>query len=171
MSDKSGLDAAPAEPVADRPHMPEGYLMDRVLPWSWAEARLLRARSYWIGTVTPSGHPHSRPVWGLWLDGAVYFSTGPSRIRKNLQHSAHVSVNLESADECLIVEGSAVLERSLEALTRVVAAYTAKYGWEMEANPGEWFRVQPHVAFAWIVDSSGEDRGVLFSKSATRWKF
>ena len=34
------------EPIADRPQIPAGYLEDKRLPWSWAEKRLERSRSY-----------------------------------------------------------------------------------------------------------------------------
>jgi general stress protein 26 len=162
---------APTVPQADRPHMAEVYLQGGLLAWSWAELRLIRARNYWIATVTAAGRPHSRPVWAVWLDNALFFSTGPSRIRKHLDHSAAVSVNLESGDECLILEGTAELETNRDTLVRVAAAYLAKYTWSMETTPGTFFRVDPKMAFAWISDGTGEDRGVIFSATATRFRF
>ena len=64
---------AVSEPVADRPDMPEGYLGAAPLPWSWAEEQLTDARNYWITTIGPTGRPHVRPVWGVWLDDTVQF--------------------------------------------------------------------------------------------------
>jgi hypothetical protein len=34
-----------ASPASERPRMPGGYLEAKLLPWSWAEARLVRSRS------------------------------------------------------------------------------------------------------------------------------
>jgi general stress protein 26 len=162
---------APSVPQADRPNMAEGYLQPGLLPWSWAELRLGRARNYWVTTVTADGRPHSRPVWAVWFEGALFFSTGPTRIRKHLERSSAVSINLESGDESLILEGTAELEKDADTLARVAAAYSAKYTWSMEPTPGVFFRIQPKVAFAWISDGSGEDRGVTFSGTATRFRF
>jgi len=162
---------AEATPVADRPKMAAGYLEGGRLPWSWVEARLQRARNYWVTTVTASGRPYARPVWAVWFEGTLYFSTGPSGTRKNLERSSSVSINLESGDECVILEGTAELESSVQRLERVAAAYTQKYGCPMEPKPGDWYAMRPRVAFAWMSDSSGEDRGVVFSSSATRFRF
>src|SRR5260370_38260436 len=56
-----------------------------LLPWSWAEERLISSRNYWMVTVWPDGRPHGLPVWGMWHDGAFWFSSRkPSRKSKNL---------------------------------------------------------------------------------------
>ena len=40
---------------------------------------------YWLSTVRPDGRPHVTPLLGIWLDGALYFCTGPDeRKAKNL---------------------------------------------------------------------------------------
>ncbi len=158
------------EPVTDRPRIPAGYLAEKRLPWSWAETRLQRARSYWLSTVTAGGLPHSRPFWGVWQDSALYFSSG-SRIRTHLARSPEISLNLESADECVIVEGRAQPEQDAEATASVVSVYNRKYAWDMQAEPGEFFVLRPRVAFGWVCDASGEDGGALFQLSATRWTF
>lgn len=69
------------EPPARRPHAPAGYFWeaDRLLPWSHAQQRLEEARNYWLATVRPDGHPHVTPVWGVWLDGALYVPRRRSR--------------------------------------------------------------------------------------------
>ena len=77
-----------SEPQASRPSMPGYGLLPPgegrgLLPWSWAEEHLGASRNYWVSTVSPSGAPHARPVWGVWSDGQLYFSSG-SRIRTNL---------------------------------------------------------------------------------------
>lgn len=158
------------EPRGERPEIPGGYLSPKRLAWSWAEVRLAGSRNYWIASVTPGGAPHARPVWGVWLDGRFYFSSG-SRIRSNLERASAVSVNLESGDECVIVEGTATLVDDAAIAQRIAAAYNEKYGWDLPAKPGEFFEVRPRVAFGWLCDGSGHDGGALFSQTATRWLF
>jgi len=157
-------------PRATRPEIPGGYLTPKLLPWSWAESRLVAARNYWIATVTEAGRPHARPVWGVWLDDSLYFSSG-SRIRRNLLRSGEVSVNLESGDECVIVEGTAAECHDAARSTRVASLYNEKYHWDMQPTPGEFFAVRPRVAFGWLCDGTGLDRGALYAQTATRWVF
>jgi hypothetical protein len=137
-------------PKGERPKMAPGYLGSKVLPWSWAEYRLARSRNYWISTITPAGTPHARPVWAVWLDGCLYFSSG-SRIRRNLERRPAVSIN------------------DLTVTRRVVELYNEKYSWNMQATAGEFFEAKPRVAFGWLVDGSGRDGGTLFSQTAVRW--
>jgi nitroimidazol reductase NimA-like FMN-containing flavoprotein (pyridoxamine 5'-phosphate oxidase superfamily) len=150
--------------------MPGGYLEARLLPWAWAEARLAESRNYWVATVAANGAPHARPVWGVWLDGCLHFSSG-SRIRVHLERHPAVSVNLESGDECVILEGTASLLLDEAPTRRVTAAYNEKYHWNMEPKPGEFFAVRPRRVFGWLCDGSGRDGGALFSQTATRWSF
>lgn len=69
------------EPRADRPHMP-GYGVrpagegTGLLPWSWAAERPARSHDYWVATTWPGRPPHVMPVWGVWRDGALRFSSG-----------------------------------------------------------------------------------------------
>jgi hypothetical protein len=153
-----------------RPEMPGGYLSSKLLAWPWAEARLVDSRNYWVTSVTPKGNPHARPVWGVWLDGCLYFSSG-SRIRSNLERGSAVSVNLESGDECVILEGEAALVHDQALARRIATAYNEKYHWNMEAKPGEFFEVRPRLVLGWLCDGSGRDGGALFSQTATRWTF
>lgn len=158
------------DPQAERPSIPGGYLEPKRLAWSWAEARLAESRNYWIVTVSPSGAPHARPVWGVWLDGQLYFSSG-SRIRTHLLRDPAVSVNLESGDECVILEGAASPQEDAAITRRVAEAYNEKYHWDWEWDPGEFFELRPRVAFGWCCDGTGLDGGALFSQTATRWRF
>jgi len=62
-------------------------------PWSVGRDRLDRAKVYWLSTVRPDSRPHTTPIAAVWLDEAVYFTTGPSeRKAKNLAHNQHVVV-------------------------------------------------------------------------------
>ena len=158
------------EPRSQRPEMPPGYLSSKLLAWPWAEARLVESRNYWVTSVTPHGRPHARPVWGVWIDGRLYFSSG-SRIRFNLERGSAVSVHLESGDECVILEGRAALMYDDTLTRRVATAYNEKYHWNMQAEPGEFFEVRPRIVLGWLCDGSGRDGGALFSQTATRWSF
>lgn len=169
-SDKRRLAKRKQEPVAEQPRMATGYLEAKRLPWSWARRRLERARNYWVASVSDRGTAHSRPVWGVWHEGGFYFSTG-SLIRKHVQRRPEITIHLESGNESVILEGRAELEKSRRVLRTVASAYTAKYTWPMKATPGTFFRFEPSVAFGWLSDDSGEDGGLAFSASATRWRF
>ena len=142
------------------------------LPWSWAEQRLIDARNYWIVTTRPSSRPHARPVWGVWLDNAFWFSTG-SMAHANLCSNADITVHLESGSQVVIVEGTASLVTDRAAIERVVDAYNPKYSWEMDADalPGPFWRVEPALVFGWLSDDSGIDGGAVFLSTATRWRF
>ena len=69
-----------SDPRAGRPYMP-GYGIvgpdegRGLLPWSWAEERLIASHDYWVATVWPDGRPHVMPVWGIWHDESVWFSS------------------------------------------------------------------------------------------------
>jgi hypothetical protein len=94
------------------PHMPALYTSQHkktFLPWSHAEDRLINSRSYWICTARPDGRPHAIPVWGMWVDGALYFGTArDARKAKNIANNPAVSVHLESGDDVVILEGEAI---------------------------------------------------------------
>jgi nitroimidazol reductase NimA-like FMN-containing flavoprotein (pyridoxamine 5'-phosphate oxidase superfamily) len=162
-----------SEPVADRPRMFGGVLEPVPLPWSWAEAHLVDARHYWIATSRPDGRPHCRPVWAVWVEGAICFSTG-SQAATNLVANPAISVQVETdAGEAVIVEGTATEVTDPSLLERIVDAYNPKYRSDMDpdALPGAFWAVRPHVVFAWISDPSGADAGAAFHGTATKWTF
>jgi general stress protein 26 len=159
-----------SEPRPSRPSMPPGYGIasgsEGLLPWSWPEERLVASRNYWIVSATDEGRPHAMPVWGLWLDGAVWFSSDPaSRKARNIAGRPEIVVHLESGDEVVIVKGRAeeVAERSeLEPFAR---GYEEKYGIRMDLDHplGLTYRVRPRAVLAW--------REQDFPTTATRWSF
>ncbi len=75
-----------------------------MLPWSHAEERLMFAKNYWVTTASDQMKPHAVPIWGVWLDGMLYFGIGP-RSSRNISVNPQVSVHLESGDQVVIVEG------------------------------------------------------------------
>jgi len=164
--------AEPGEPRTDRPRMYGRVGLDPVLlPWSWAETRLIAARSYWIASTRPDGRPHARPVWGVWRDGAFYFSTG-SLAAGNLARDPHLTVHLDSGAEVVIIEGTATERDERDLTSRLAVAYNEKYRWDLDPDAHmPWYEVRPEVAFGWIVDDSGADHGATFHGTTTRWRF
>ncbi len=163
-----------SEPTADRPIFPEGYGTpennDNLLPWSYVEERMTPARNYWIVTASHNGRPAATPVWGVWLDGKLYFDGSPQTRRgRNIAQNPHVVVHLESGDQVLILEGQASIltaapDRTLA--TRLAAAYTQKYaaaGYSPTSeqwDAGGLFIFQPETVLAWT----------QFPQDTTRWK-
>jgi hypothetical protein len=154
--------------------MAEGYLDPsarfELLPWSWAEERLHEARNYWVATTTAGGRVHVRPVWGVWLDGAVWFSSG-SRIATHLERDPRASITLDDGDRALILEGDVELVSDHEALARFADAYSPKYDSPMDPSAIDAiFALRPTVAFAWIVRGA-EGEASAFGRTATRFTF
>jgi nitroimidazol reductase NimA-like FMN-containing flavoprotein (pyridoxamine 5'-phosphate oxidase superfamily) len=155
------------EPKASRPHMP-GYGLEEAksapgekLPWSEVAAALAAARNYWIGTTWADGRPHAMPVWGVWLDGALFFSTGEkSRKARNLAADPRCAVHVEAGDMAVFVEGEAGRTDDAGTLAPAWAAYKAKYDWPMDNEPMYVLRPRQAISFR-------EDLG----ESATRWTF
>ena len=134
----------------------------------WVSSRMAKSRTYWISTNS-RGFPGSRPVWGVWDQSRLLFSSG-SQIGRNIACDSRVQVNLESGDELVILEGTAhPLQES--DLMFWVREYNSKYNWDMPHSTKDVFEVKPARVLAWVSDSSGVDGGALFTNSATEWNF
>lgn len=161
-------------PLAGRPHMP-GYGLPKsnkgLLSWRWAEERLRRSRQYWIATTRADGRPHVMVVWALWLDGALYFSTGSqSRKARNLAQNPRCTMCTEKAAEAVILEGRAEPERDVDRIREFLRLYEKKYHFDMSGMAEDLlklkepvFRLRPQVAFGLNEKT--------FQTSATRWLF
>lgn len=184
--DGSGLSAAFAvsvdtasfenmdEPVASRPYMP-GYGTLRagegrgLLPWSWARERLARSHDFWLATVGADGAPHLMPVWAVWRDGALWFSSSNgSRKARNLEAEPRCTISTEDPREPVVVRGRARRVTDRDALTAVLESENAKYGTaygEEMVDPASnsVFAVRPEWVFA--LDSRD------FNGSPTRFVF
>jgi hypothetical protein len=63
------------------------YSEDNAQPTPWPDAvtQLERAGLFWVSSVRADGRPHVTPVVAVWMDGALYFSSGPGEQKsKNL---------------------------------------------------------------------------------------
>ena len=155
-------------PEPTRPSL-SGYVEHgKLLPWSWVDGRMKSSRNYWI-TTKSSGFPSSRPVWGIWNDTRLFFSSG-SQIGRNLVADPRVQINLESGDELVIIEGIATPIKAAD-LREWADSYNRKYQWDMSESAEGVYEVRSQRVLAWICDSSGKDGGVLFSNTATEWRF
>ncbi len=141
--------------------------MTERIPTAWAEVRLRleQARNYWIVTHRPDGRPHAAPVWGVWLGGRLYFGTSPDAVKaRNLVADPRVAVHLESADNLVIVEGTAALT---EDVARADELYAAKYvlprTGERCGLPGPAWVVTPVIGHSWAE--------IAFPETMTRWRF
>ena len=154
-------------PAPTRVHMPDGYVppetQPKFLTWEWVTERLERSHNYWICSTFPDRRPHAAPVWGVWHDGSVVFSTDPSsRKARNLKASPAAVVHLESGDEVVILEGNIEV---IELTTGIDDAYNLKYKMRLSTFPGPVgvYRLKPAKVMAW--------REKDFSSSATKWEF
>ncbi len=168
---------APVTDLDDRFSSPRAT----ALPWTEAEQRLQEAEVLWLSTVRPEGRPNVAPLIAVWLDGALYFSTGEDEQKaKNVARNAQVTITTgqngltEGLD--IVVEGEATVVSDRAELRRIAKAYVAKYGegWRLPGHDGVLtFEVIPSKAFGFgrrdghIGPPSGE--GELFSQ--TRWRF
>jgi hypothetical protein len=159
-------------PAPDQPRMFGGPTGSAELPWTWATERLTRARTYWIATTRPTGQPHSRPIWGIWLNSAFYFSTG-SLAAQNLIIQPAITVHLESGSEVVIIEGTAQQVTDASLLSQIVSLYNQKYHWNLDPNqlPGPFYAVHPQVAFGWHFEESATTPESSALENATRWHF
>ncbi len=137
-----------------------------VLPWSDVVGWVAKARNYWVGTTRADGRPHAMPVWGLWMDGTVWFSTDPTSVKgKNLLARPDVVIHLESGDEVCIFEGRAARVTDQAVLDRFDDAYEKKYDVRV-SSMGEAagvFVLEPATALAWTEAD--------FPNTATRFEF
>jgi Pyridoxamine 5'-phosphate oxidase len=165
-----------AAPRAERPAMKDYGVPDGpegLLPWSWAEERLLRNRNYWVVTASANGRPHSLPVWGVWLPDSSSFAFScalTSRKARNLRANPQVAFTIDDTIECVSVEGRA---RTLatDLVDPMAEQYAAKYEPDPDKQAGmaafvkshEVWEIVPQRAFGII------EREEDFARRATRW--
>ena len=150
------------------------------IPWSRAVEQLEagKAQSFWLATVRPDGRPHVAAVGARWVDGKLYFTSGPrTRKSRDLAHNPACvfSVTLPNLD--LVLEGTAARVTDEATLQRLAERYAAQ-GWPARASDGAitaeysapsagpppWYLyvLRPTTAFG---VATAEPHG------ATRWQF
>jgi uncharacterized pyridoxamine 5'-phosphate oxidase family protein len=156
-----------SKPLAGRPDMP-GYGVEvspkGLLPWDWADKRLSKTENYLLATVRADGRPHVMPVWGIWLDGRFYFSTGRKSVKaRNLASNPNCVLCAGNANEAVILEGRVTKNRDKALFKRIADVYFQKYKFDVSTMKEPFFCIRPRVAFGQIEKT--------FTKSATRWTF
>ena len=153
------------------------------LPWSRTRQILAASTpgpglTFFVTTVRPDGRPHSAGVGAAWVDGALYFTSGPGTLKsRNLAANPACSVSARLPGIDLVLEGEAHRVTDAAALERAAALYRAG-GWPAtvesdaltapysapSAGPAPWhlYRLTPHIA---VGVATTEPHG------ATRWDF
>ena len=124
----------------------------------------------------------SEPLIAVWLDGALYFCTGPTeRKARNLAHNPHCILTTgrndlhEGLD--LVVEGDAERVTDDAQLRRVADAYESKYGpeWRFTVRDGAFHHEEDGKSHAALVYEVAPRTAFGFGKgpkySQTRWRF
>ena len=160
------------EPTAARPHMPDYGIRGPdegtgLLSWSWALERLAASHDYWVATTWSDGRPHVTPVWGAWVDDALWFSCGPtSRKARNLGRDPRCSVATDRPNEPVVLDAVAERIDGYDNAKRFSEISAAKYHVDYSADffaANALFAVHPMSAFG--LDEAD------FTGSPTKWTF
>src|SRR6476646_4382295 len=78
-------------------------------PTSWDDAvdRLRAAESYWLTTLRADGSPHTTPLLGVFLDGSMFFCTGPTEQKAR---------NLRTDRRCQLMTGTDRWDKGLDVV-------------------------------------------------------
>ena len=143
----------------------------------WDETRqaLEDAQLSWICTVRADGRPHLTPLVVVWLDGALYFSTGEGEQKAvNLRGNPHVLLltGCHRWDEGfdVVAEGDAIRVTDDALLTRLAQAWAQKWDgqWQYQVRDGRFehpgggaavvFEVRPAKVLAFAKGRFGQTR-------------
>jgi hypothetical protein len=140
-----------------------------LLPWSFAEERLVSSHDYWVATSEKSGQPHLMPVWGVWLEPELWFSSNLGSLKtRNIMNDGRCAVSTSDAENPVVVKGIAKVVRTRAAIARFLKASNQKYGVDygidfLDPDVNATFRLKPRWVFA-LTESD-------FTSSPTRWVF
>jgi hypothetical protein len=143
-----------------------GQVSDKPAPaWSWVNEQLESAGTYWV-TARTGGHPHPRPVWGVWEDQRLFLSIGTPSTLRALTADPRVTAHLDSGTDVVIIEGRAV---DLIDADHAIEAYDRKYDWAYDTEAyGPLTVIRPISVLAWRTAGwAGRDS---FQQSG-RWEF
>ena len=146
---------------------------DGLLPWSWAEERLIVCRNYFVVTADGSGRPHVMPTWGVWSpERSVFWFSGSARSRKvrNLSRNPQMAVAVDDSVEVVSVEGigGPIPHGDRD---RMAEAFAAKYEEDPAAREAMAEFVKANSIYEMVPDRAF---GIIetpedFSRSATKW--
>lgn len=150
------------------------------VPTSWERtlAILEAAEVAWISTVRDDGRPHVSPLVTVWLDDALYFTSGPDEQKvRNLDHNPAVVIttgtNAWDEGTDVTVEGLArrVVDRDL--LERLASAWRSRWDgrWVFDVADGAFQHAHGGVSLVYRLAPS---KVLAFAKSPfaqTRHRF
>jgi PPOX class probable F420-dependent enzyme len=140
-----------------------------LLPWDWAEQRLRESRNFWLATHWPDGRPHLMPVWAIWHNSHLWFSSSnQSRKARNLAADGRCVLTTDDSQNPVVVEGLAerlVDHADLMTFLQIMnTKYATSYGPEMvDPRSNSTYRLRPTWAFGL--------RAEQFTGTPTRWSF
>lgn len=110
-------------------------------PWETTREVLESAQIAWLSTVRADGRPHVTPLVPVWLDGAYYFSTGPTE-QKALNLAANPNVVLTTGCNQwergldVVVEGPARRVTGRASLEPLAAAWATTWdgSWQYDVS-------------------------------------
>jgi hypothetical protein len=134
--------------------------------------------TFFLATVRADGRPHAAGVGGVWVDDALYFTSGPATEKsRNLADNPACSVSVRLRGIDLVLDGEVQRVTDTSTLERLAAVYRSG-GWPAEvegdaftapfsapsAGPPPWhlFRLDLRTA---VGVATVEPHG------ATRWEF
>lgn len=152
------------------------------LPWSRPRDLLAAGtffgRPAFLGTIGPDGTPHAAGIGAIWLEGEIYFTSGPAtRKSRNLAANPACTISASLATIDMVFMGQAARVTDTPTLERL-AALCRESGWPVQvegdaftgpfsapsAGPPPWhlYRFTFHTA---IGNATAKPNG------ATRWRF
>lgn len=129
----------------------------------WAQTRrvLAEAELFWLTTVRADGRPHVTPLVAVWLDDALYFTTGPGEqkavnLRGNPQVILTTGCNGWERGLDVVVEGDAVQVTDEALLQRLAEAWTTKWDgrWQFQVGSGSFQHLEGSPALVFRVAPS-----------------
>jgi general stress protein 26 len=147
----------------------ERYSDDGTDAVSWDDTRRVieDAPLFWITTVRSDGRPHVTPLVAVWLEDALFFSTGAKEQKRiNLEHNPRVALvtgcNEWERGIDVVVEGDAVQVTDDDLLSRLGDVWKTKWDgfWRFEARDGAFH----HDGITALAFSVKPTRVLAFSK-------
>lgn len=146
----------------------KGYKMpasrENLVSWEFVARQMTQSRHYWISTVFSDGRPHVVPVWGIWHENRFHFEGSMQTAwGQNILKNPSVAVHLPSADQVVVIEGTAYIiqddEIDADTWNKLDSTFQSKY----QVDKGSpYIYVQPRRVLAW----NGENLTTM-----TRWLF
>ena len=141
-----------------------------LLPWDRASKQLSKATIYWIATTRANGRPLTVPVWGIWRDETIYIRANPyTRTRKNIDRDPRITIHLESGEDAVIFDATAVKIEESPLLESVKKAFDEKYKFPQPV--AVFYSARPEVAECQICRGVGESAIEDYRSTGTKYRW